>query len=128
MLGAEAVVDAFIAAVEAKDLDAAMAFIADDISYENMPMKPIVGRSAVRAALEGFLGPAGQVEWVINRQVAIGNVVANERVDRFQVGDGWLELPVAGFFEVNAEGLVTLWRDYFDLGSYRNQMKALTAS
>lgn len=121
------VVSAFIAAIEAKDLDAAMALLADDVSYENVPMSPISGKATVRAVMDGFLGSATEVEWVVSRQMESGNAVANERVDRFQIGSGWLELPVAGFFEVTPAGLISLWRDYFDLASYTNQMAALTA-
>ena len=64
---------------------------------------------------------------VVSRQVESGNVVVNERVDRFQIGSGWLELPVAGFFEVTADGLISLWRDYFDMASYTSQVAALNA-
>ena len=120
----DAVVAAFIAAVEAKDVEAAMAFVAEDISYENMPMQPIVGRDAVAATLSRFLEPAATVEWPVLRQLVDGNCVVNERVDRFQIGDGWLELPVAGVFEVS-DGLITLWRDYFDMGAYQRQMAEL---
>ena len=35
-------------------------------------------------------------------------------------------MPVAGFFEVNDDGLITLWRDYFDLATYTDQMAQLT--
>ena len=119
-------VSAFIAAIEAKDLDTAMAFLSDDVSYENVPMAPISGKPMVRAALDSFLASATQVEWVVSRQMESGNAVANERLDRFQIGSGWLELPVAGFFEVNPDGLVTLWRDYFDMASYTRQLGALT--
>lgn len=120
------IVSAFIAAIEAKDLDTAMAFLSDDVSYENVPMAPISGKPMVRAALDSFLASATQVEWVVSRQMESGNAVANERLDRFQIGSGWLELPVAGFFEVNPDGLVTLWRDYFDMASYTRQLGALT--
>jgi len=123
----EAVVAAFIAAIEAKDIDAAVELLADDVSYENVPMSPIAGKEAVRATLGAFLGAAAQVEWPIRRQVVAGNVVVNERLDRFQIGDGWLELPVAGFFEVGDGGLITLWRDYFDMASYTGQLAALTS-
>jgi limonene-1,2-epoxide hydrolase len=51
----------------------------------------------------------------------------NERLDRFKIGDGWLELPVAGVFEVNGDGLIKLWRDYFDLTVYTSQLTALTS-
>ena len=120
------IVSAFIAAIEAKDLDTAMAFLSDDVSYENVPMAPISGKPTVRAVLDSFLASAAQVEWVVSRQMESGNAVANERLDRFQIGSGWLELPVAGFFEVNSDGLITLWRDYFDLASYTRQLAALT--
>ena len=122
------VVAAFIAAIEAKDVDAAIELLADDVSYENVPMSPIAGKEAVRATLGAFLGAAAQVEWPISRQVVAGNAVINERLDRFQIGNGWLELPVAGFFEVDEQGLITLWRDYFDMSSYTGQLAALTAT
>jgi len=122
------VVSAFIAAIEAKDVDAALAFLADDVSYENVPMSPISGKPTVRAVLNGFLEAATEVEWVVTRHVESGNVVINERVDRFRIGSGWLELPVAGFFEVTDDGLISLWRDYFDMGSYTRQMTDLTGS
>ena len=122
------VVAAFIAAIEAKDVDAAIELLADDVSYENVPMSPIAGKEAVRATLGAFLGAAAQVEWPISRQVVAGNAVINERLDRFQIGNGWLELPVAGFFEVDEQGLIALWRDYFDMSSYTGQLAALTAT
>ncbi len=128
MTDPEHVVATFIAAIEAKDIDAAIELLADDVSYENVPMSPIVGKEAVRATLGAFLGSAAQVEWPVARQVVAGNVVVNERLDRFQIGNGWLELPVAGFFEVTDQGLISLWRDYFDMSSYTGQLAALTTT
>ena len=84
-------VRAFIAAVEAKDLDTAVGLLADDVRYENMPIDPIVGREAVRATLAMFLEPAGAVEWPVLRELVDGDCVVNERLDRFRIGDGWLE-------------------------------------
>ena len=127
MTGAREVVAAFIAAVERKDVDAAVALLADDVSYENMPMQPIVGAASVRATLSGFLDAASEVDWPVLRELVAGDVVMNERLDRLKIGDGWLELPVAGVFVVNDAGLITLWRDYFDMGSYMSQLTALTA-
>ena len=124
-MGAAAdIVDAFMAAVERKDITAAVAFLADDVSYENMPMQPIVGAANVDKALHGFLDSASEVEWKIIRQIEQGDVVANERIDRFCIDGSWIALPVAGFFVV-ANGRITVWRDYFDLPSYTNQLAAL---
>ena len=121
-----ATVNAFMQHVESKDIDSAVALLADDVSYENMPIDPISGRDAVRQVLEGFLQPAVHVEWRVLREWEVGGTVINERLDRFQIGDGWLELPVAGFFQVE-DGLITLWRDYFDMGSYMSQLSSLTS-
>jgi limonene-1,2-epoxide hydrolase len=121
------VVTAFLAAVEAKDLDAALALVTDDISYENVPIDPIVGKDATAAVLRGFLEPAATVDWRIVRQVEVDGVVINERLDRFEIGSGWLELPIAGFFEVTDDGLIRRWRDYFDMATYTRQLAELTA-
>lgn len=121
-----ATVNAFMQHIESKDIDSAVALLADDVSYENMPIDPISGRDAVRQVLEGFLQPAVHVEWRVLREWEVGGTVINERLDRFQIGDGWLELPVAGFFQVE-NGLITLWRDYFDMGSYMSQLSSLTS-
>lgn len=91
-----------------------------------MPIDPVVGRDAVRQVLEGFLRSAGEVEWKVLSEWEVGSTVINERLDRFHIGGGWLELPVAGFFEVT-DGLITLWRDYFDMGSYMSQFSRLTS-
>jgi limonene-1,2-epoxide hydrolase len=126
---AAAIVGEFIGAVEAKDLDRACSLLATDVSYENVPMRPIVGRDAVRGALVSFLEPVLEVRWPIARQLADGNVVMNERLDRFRFESGWLEMPVVGIFEIAVDGAdagrITLWRDYFDLPTYTNQLAAL---
>ncbi len=115
-------VNSFIAAVEERDIDLAATLLAKDVSYENMPMEPIVGRDAVAQTLRGFLASATEVDWPCSSQYEIGNRVINERVDRFKIGEGWLELPVAGFFEVGDDNLITLWRDYFDMATYQTQL------
>jgi limonene-1,2-epoxide hydrolase len=122
------VVASFIAAVEGLDVESAVALLAPDVTYDNVPVGPIIGRDAAKATLASFLGVAEQVEWRVLRQVADGRAVANERLDRFRFPGGWLELPVAGFFEVGEDGLISLWRDYFDLATYTRAMEALTPS
>jgi limonene-1,2-epoxide hydrolase len=122
------VVASFIAAIERHDVDAALALVTDDVSYENVPIDPIVGKEAVGAALRGFLATATEVDWKVLRTVTDDRVVVNERVDRFRIGDGWLELPVAGFFELTVDGLISRWRDYFDMATYTRQLTELTSA
>jgi limonene-1,2-epoxide hydrolase len=114
-------VRAFIAAIERKDLDAAIALLADDVEYDNVPMTKVHGHDGVRGLLEPLLAGSASVEWVVHREVATGPVVMNERVDRFDIGERWLEIPVAGVWEVH-DGRITLWRDYFDMDSFNRQL------
>ena len=79
-------VTAFIQAIEARDVNAAVAMLALDVSYENVPMQPIKGRAATAQVLNGFIGGASVVEWPCSSQYEVGNVVFNERLDRFKIG------------------------------------------
>ena len=119
---ADGVVRRFVAACAARDVDAALELLTDDVEYDNVPIGEVVGRDAVRSVLTGDLfAAATECEWVILRQVAgADGVVMNERVDRFRVGERWIEIPVAGIFELR-DLRIALWRDYFDLADYRRQ-------
>lgn len=114
-------VRAFVAAVERKDIDSALTFVADTCEYDNVPMSKIFGPDAIRAALEPFIAGASEVEWVTHREAATGPIVCNERTDRFHFAHGWVEIPVTGVWEVH-DGLITLWRDYFDAAMFTKQM------
>jgi limonene-1,2-epoxide hydrolase len=114
-------VDAFIAAIVAKDLDRALELVTDDVEYDNVPMGKVHGPDGIRGTLEPFSAAVGGIEWVVHHQVEQGDVVMNERVDRFQLGDRWMELPVAGLF-VLRDGRIALWRDYFDLQTFEREM------
>ncbi|MEQ1699769.1 MAG: limonene-1,2-epoxide hydrolase family protein [Ilumatobacteraceae bacterium] len=112
-----ALVTDFIRSIERGELETALGLLSEGCEYDNVPMGKVFGRDGVRNTLAPFLAGYDEVEWVVHHQVASGDrahgVVMNERVDRFRKGDAWVELPVAGVFEVR-DGLITLWRDYFD--------------
>lgn len=116
------VVTALIRANEAQDVEAVLALCTNDIEYENVPMTVMRGHDEIRTMLGPFLGSAERVAWEVLAQVEQGDIVMNERVDRFWLpGDVTVELRVAGIFEVRNE-LVAVWRDYFDLASFTGQM------
>ena len=119
------IVGAMIGAIERKDLPAALALMADDVEYDNVPMGKVHGHSGVTASLEPFLARCVEIEWVVHHQAETGDaadaVVMNERTDRFLFGDHWGEIAVAGLFLVR-DGKITLWRDYFDLAAARAAM------
>ena len=121
----EAIVDEFIRLVVAMDLDAACELVTADVEYDNVPMGKNFGPDGIKAVLGAMSAGIDEVQFVVYRQVAAGNIVLNERLDRFRVGEAWIDLPVAGVFEVDADGLITLWRDYFDMATLTDQMTAL---
>jgi limonene-1,2-epoxide hydrolase len=50
-----------------------------------------------------------------------GALVLTERTDHFKMGDRWIAIRVMGTFDVQ-EGLITQWRDYFDLAEFMGQL------
>ena len=115
------IVTALVRACEARDLDTVCSLVTDDIEYDNVPVGVVHGPDGVRSVLSGGVTAAAtDVEWVVHRQVESGDTVMNERTDRFLVDDRWFEIPIAAVFVVR-DDKVALWRDYFDLETYRRQ-------
>ncbi len=115
-------VRAFLAAAAARDYDTALPLLAEDVEYQNMPLPPVHGRDAVRETLEALMAMCTAAEWITHRELADGELVMNERTDRFELHGRWVDLPVAGVFEVRG-GRITLWRDYFDLPTIMSAME-----
>ena len=114
-------VNAFLLAAAKRDYDTALPLLTDDVEYQNMPIAPVKGRDGVKEQLEALLAMGGDSEWKVLHEVADGNVVMNERVDRFMISGKWAELPVMGIF-VLRDGLIAEWRDYFDLQTIMSQI------
>jgi limonene-1,2-epoxide hydrolase len=118
------VVSDFIDAFNALDLDKIMGFLKEDAVYHNIPVDAVQGTEAIRAVLQGFMGMATKVDWVLHNIAESQNgTVLTERTDRFFVGEKWIELPVMGIFEIEA-GRICAWRDYFDMNQFQSQLGA----
>lgn len=114
-------VNAFLAAAAARDWDTALPLLSEDVEYQNMMLPAVHGRDQVKETGEMLLGLCTASEWVVHHEVAQGELVMNERTDRFEMGGTWTDLPVAGVFHVR-EGLITSWHDYFDLQTIMSAM------
>jgi limonene-1,2-epoxide hydrolase len=110
------IVHAFMAAMAVKDYDSALKYIAPHCEYDNVPIGKVTGPEGVRAVLEPFFAPTIENQLLVKRELAQGNTVILERLDRHLLDTGWVELPVTGIFEVE-NGQITLYRDYFDLNT-----------
>ncbi len=117
---AEAVVTAFVAEFDAPtpDVERLVGYFVEDAVYQNMPAQPAVGLDAIRKTLTGFVNRMESGGWEIVNQVAAGDLVMNERLDRYRLPGGEIALPVAGVFRVR-ESKIVEWRDYFDLATWQ---------
>lgn len=118
------IVRRFCDAWPAGDVDALGDFFADGATYWNVPMEPVTGKDAIKATIAGF-ATGNSIEFRVLHIAAAGNVVLTERVDVFTVADGRaIELPVSGTFEVDGDGKIVAWRDYFDLNMLMSRLSA----
>lgn len=122
MASAGEIVSAFVGEFDAVHPDprVLVKYFTDDAVYHNMPMEPAVGIDAVREALVG-VSQLSHSGWETVHQAVNGDVVLNERVDRFELDGKAVEVLVCGVFEIR-DGKIAAWRDYFDLASMRAQM------
>jgi limonene-1,2-epoxide hydrolase len=70
---AERVVDRFVAAWERGDVDELLDFFSEDAVWHSMPIKPAVGKPALRELISAWLGTAPRGE--VHQQVSDGKVV-----------------------------------------------------
>jgi len=104
------------------EIEGSLALLADDCVYHNIPVDPVVGIEAIREFIQGFAAGVERVEFETLAIAANGSTVLTERVDTFVYPDHRIDLPVMGTFEVNADGQISAWRDYFDLNQFMSQM------
>lgn len=117
------IVQAYIAAYEAKDTERLAELTAPDIAYHNVPMPVVHGKEAFIKGAAGFIRQMDDIRWETLHiaQSADGSVLT-ERVDNFVMKDGRrISIRCMGIFELR-DGLVSRWSDYFDLAEYKAQL------
>jgi limonene-1,2-epoxide hydrolase len=110
--GAEAVVRAFLEALERQDIGAALSLLHPDVVYTNVSLPTVRGRRSVDRLFRPMIG---RVNFKVHFDAVAtkGDVVLTERIDALVAGPLHLQFWVWGRFEVR-DGQITLWRDSFD--------------
>lgn len=117
-MSAKDVVRACIDAINANDKARILSFFSEQSIFDNVPIGAVQGPAAIWAVLENIHSQASAVAWEVHRiEQGPSGTVYTERTDRYQLAGQWAAFRCAGIHEVNAEGKITLWRDYFDLAS-----------
>ena len=109
----QTIVEAFLAALVSKDLDTAMALLADNVEYTNVGLPSVHGKRAVSRVLGPLSRRGVDFELYLHAISAAGPVVLTERTDVLSFGPLRIQFWVTGRFDVY-DGPITLWRDSFD--------------
>jgi limonene-1,2-epoxide hydrolase len=108
------VVRAFLLALEAGELDQALALLDEDVLYTNVSLPTIRGRARVERASRPLMERlGGRFRVHFHTLASEGQVVLTQRTDALRLGRVEQRFWVYGRFEVR-EGRITLWRDSFD--------------
>ncbi len=121
---AEMVVRNFLAAWKRSDLDELVSFISEDAVYTDGPRGTHHGIDAIKAELRSMLKTIPSTIIDIKTLVADGATVMTERVDNFEVQGKLFGLEVAAAFEVDENGKINRWREYYDLTSIQDRIAA----
>jgi limonene-1,2-epoxide hydrolase len=113
---AEQIVTRFVAAWERADVNELLDYFAEDAVWHPIPMKPTVGKAALREVLSLWLDGTAPRSGEITLQVSDGKTVMHERTDHSarRPGDG---NQVSAVFEID-NGLIIAWREYFDMSEF----------
>ncbi len=113
-------IEAFIAAWDEFDLEKIYSFMADDIMWEDVPLSIVNGIEQVRAKMAAFPGVEAcgfDMHFIAEN----GNVVLTERTDWFEMKGKRRTIRVMGTFELNEDGKIAKWRDYFDSAEFQRE-------
>ena len=92
----------------------------EDAVWHNMPVEPAVGRPAIAAFFKHAVPFPESLQIEIKNIATQGTTVFAEHVDTHSGAGRDIVIPCCGVFETRG-GLISLWRDYFDVRTWSNQ-------
>jgi len=108
------------------DVEKILSMFSDDIVWQLwVPGGPTLhGREAVRADIERQLGFATFMRCGPEHIGSNDRVVFTERTDQFQSNGTTIDHHLVAVFEVDADGKIAAWREYFDPEDVNQQLRA----
>lgn len=120
------IAEEFLGLWTADRMEDALTMLTEDVYYHNVPFPVIIGRDGVRQFHIDFgFGKDWRAEFNIINIAVVGNVVLSERLDVFyHTSGGTISLPVMGALTIE-NGMITIWRDYFDPTDFEKQLSEI---
>jgi limonene-1,2-epoxide hydrolase len=113
----------FLDASTAGDGMASLDLLTKDASYFlNGWLQPHVGKTAIKADFERQRALWSDFRYQLLNIASSDNVVFTERIDTVHMMGSDLVTHVVGVFEVTPDGLISSWRDYFDMKEVESQL------
>ena len=125
---AESVIRRFFACFPRSDVDELVGFFSDDAVYIDGPRGVHRGVDAIRTEFQSIVAMVPSTMVDIKSLAIADGTVLTERVDNFEVGGKPVDMEVVGVFDVDSEGRITRWRDYYDLPTLIEKVTSATAS
>lgn len=124
----ESVVRQYFLAFERSDVDELVKLFREDAVYTDGPRGTYRGVDEISGELQSQAKAVSSISVEIKALVSNGDTVMVERVDRFETRGKSFQLDVVGVFEVDKDGRIRRFRDYFDLKSLTDRIAAEFAS
>jgi len=97
------------------DLEDALSRITDDAVFKpDCKADTVAGKEAIRVVWSQYMQVIKTYEYDVKAIASEGGTVFVERDERLNMGEKDLFLPIVAVFEVDQNGKITAWRDYFD--------------
>jgi limonene-1,2-epoxide hydrolase len=127
----EATVSRFMAlwgdgTIEEPDVDAIVSMFTEDAIWQLwMPGGPTLrGREAIRRDIARQTTFARYMRCGPTAVASTDSVVFTERLDTFRSGQVTVQHALVAVFEIEPDGLISAWREYFDPGDVNRQLRA----
>jgi len=111
---------------EQPDVEKILAFFTDDAVWQLwIPGGPTLqGREAIRADIERQVKFATFMQCGPLHIASSGGTVFTERVDHFRSKRGTVDHHLVAVFEVEPDGRISAWREYFDPEDVNRQLRS----
>jgi limonene-1,2-epoxide hydrolase len=108
------------------DVDAIVEMFTEDAVWQLwVPGGPTLhGREAIRRDIGRQISFATFLRCGPTAIASTDSTVFTERLDTFRAGDAIVQHALVAVFEIEPDGLISSWREYFDPGDVNEQLRA----